>query len=70
MTSSAWRQHWFPVAYLRDLDRTRPTAFTLLEEDLVLWWDGTGRCWRAFADVCPHRLVHLSQGRLNGAGEL
>jgi phenylpropionate dioxygenase-like ring-hydroxylating dioxygenase large terminal subunit len=70
MTDSAWRRHWFPVAYLRDLDRTRPTAFTLLEEDLVLWWDGAGPCWRAFADVCPHRLVPLSQGRLNGVGEL
>lgn len=70
MTSSAWRQHWYPVAYLRDLDRTRPTAFTLLEQDLVLWWDGPGQAWRAFADVCPHRLVPLSQGRLNGAGEL
>ncbi|MDM7952702.1 MAG: Rieske 2Fe-2S domain-containing protein [Cyanobium sp. CZS 25K] len=70
MTSSAWHQHWYPVAYLRDLDRTRPTAFTLLEQDLVLWWDGTGQSWRAFADVCPHRLVPLSQGRLNGAGEL
>ena len=70
MTSTAWHQHWYPVAFLRDLDRSRPTAFTLLEEDLVIWWDGSGQRWRAFADVCPHRLVPLSQGRLNGAGEL
>ncbi|WP_216904122.1 Rieske 2Fe-2S domain-containing protein [Synechococcus sp. CCY 9618] len=70
MTDTAWRQHWFPVAFLRDLDRSKPTAFTLLEQDLVLWWDRAGDAWRAFADVCPHRLVPLSQGRLNSAGEL
>ena len=27
---SCWRRHWFPVAYLRDLDRRRPQPFTLL----------------------------------------
>jgi phenylpropionate dioxygenase-like ring-hydroxylating dioxygenase large terminal subunit len=58
------------VAYLRDLDRARPTPFTLLGTDLVLWWDRGAERWRAFVDVCPHRLVPLSEGRLNGAGEL
>ena len=67
---SPWRRSWYPVAYLGDLDRTRPTAFTLLGDDLVLWWDGAAQQWRAFADVCPHRLVPLSEGRLNSAGEL
>lgn len=54
---SCWRRHWFPVAYLRDLDRRRPQPFTLLGEDLVLWWDRQGEGWQAFSDVCPHRLV-------------
>lgn len=67
---SPWRRAWYPVAYLRDLDPDRPTAFTLLGDDLVLWWDRAEQRWRAFADVCPHRLVPLSEGRLNGAGEL
>ena len=65
-----WSAHWYPVAYLKDLDRTRPTPFTLLEQDLVLWWDRQQQQWRAFADVCPHRLVPLSDGRLNASGEL
>lgn len=65
-----WRQAWYPVAYLRDLDPDRPNAFTLLGEDLVLWFDRQGQRWRAFADVCPHRLVPLSDGRLNSRGEL
>ncbi|MFM7315255.1 MAG: Rieske 2Fe-2S domain-containing protein, partial [Cyanobium sp.] len=65
-----WHQAWYPVAYLRDLDPDRPTAFTLLDEDLVLWFDRRQGRWRAFSDVCPHRLVPLSEGRLNGSGEL
>ena len=67
---AAWRDRWYPVAFLRDLDPGRPTAFTLLEEDLVLWYDRSAGCWQAFTDVCPHRLVPLSEGRLNSAGEL
>ena len=65
-----WQQRWYPVACLRDLDPARPSAFTLLEADLVLWYDRAAQRWRAFADACPHRLVPLSDGRLNDAGEL
>ena len=65
-----WQQAWYPVAYLDDLDPASPSAFTLLGVDLVLWFDRSSGSWRAFADVCPHRLVPLSQGRLNAAGEL
>jgi phenylpropionate dioxygenase-like ring-hydroxylating dioxygenase large terminal subunit len=69
-----WQQHWqgrwYAVAVLRDLDPAAPWRFTLLEQDLVLWWDRSAQQWRAFADVCPHRLVPLSEGRLNGRGEL
>lgn len=68
--ANTWQQAWYPVAYLQDLDPARPTAFTLLDQDLVLWFDRAAGSWRAFADVCPHRLVPLSDGRLNEAGEL
>jgi phenylpropionate dioxygenase-like ring-hydroxylating dioxygenase large terminal subunit len=67
---SPWRRAWYPVAFLKDLDPGRPTPFTLLGDDLVLWWDQADQHWRAFADVCPHRLVPLSEGRLNGEGQL
>ena len=67
---ASWLDRWYPVAFLKDLDRQRPQAFTLLEQDLVLWWDGPGGAWRAFEDVCPHRLVPLSEGRINPAGAL
>jgi len=65
-----WQQRWYPVAYLDDLDRRRPTPFTLLGTDLVLWLEPASAQWRAFADVCPHRLVPLSDGRINARGEL
>ncbi|MEA5473964.1 Rieske 2Fe-2S domain-containing protein [Synechococcus sp. CCY9201] len=65
-----WHRHWYPVAPLADLDRRRPQPFTLLEQDLVLWWEEAAQQWRAFADVCPHRLVPLSDGRINARGEL
>ena len=65
-----WSRHWYPVAYLKDLDPARPSAFTLLGDPLVLWWDQHYNQWRAFADVCPHRLVPLSEGRINELGNL
>ena len=65
-----WQQRWYPVAYLQDLDPLRPNPFTLLGQDLVLWWEAESSQWRAFADICPHRQVPLSEGRINERGEL
>jgi phenylpropionate dioxygenase-like ring-hydroxylating dioxygenase large terminal subunit len=67
---NCWQHAWYAVAFLRDLDPQRPTPFTLMGQDLVLWFDRASQTWRAFADVCPHRLVPLSDGRLNNEGEL
>ena len=65
-----WTEQWWPISYLQDLDPQRPNRFTLLERDLVIWWDQSGESWRVFPDVCPHRLVPLSEGRINDAGQL
>ncbi|WP_295881131.1 Rieske 2Fe-2S domain-containing protein [uncultured Thiohalocapsa sp.] len=58
-----WRQHWYPVAFVRDLLRDRPHAFSLYDEPLVLFFDGAGRlgCLR---DQCAHRAARLSDGCL------
>ncbi|MEM0981618.1 MAG: Rieske 2Fe-2S domain-containing protein [Cyanobacteria bacterium P01_H01_bin.58] len=61
---------WYPIAYIEDLDKARPTRFTLLEQALVIWWDPQASTWRVFADQCPHRLAPLSEGRINEAGQL
>lgn len=64
------KEAWYPVHYLEDLDPAKPTRFTLLEQDLVLWWDRQAEQWRAFVDQCPHRLVPLSEGRIAEDGLL
>jgi phenylpropionate dioxygenase-like ring-hydroxylating dioxygenase large terminal subunit len=64
------KEAWYPVFYLQDLDKTRLAKFTLLDQDLVIWWDQAGGQWRAFVDQCPHRLVPLSEGRLTEDGLL
>ena len=65
-----WTEQWWPISYIQDLDPSRPSRFTLLERDLVIWWEAATNQWRVFPDVCPHRLVPLSEGRINGAGQL
>lgn len=64
------REAWYPIFYVEDLDRAKLSRFTLLERDLVIWWDRTTDTWQVFADRCPHRLAPLSQGRINEAGLL
>lgn len=65
-----WQMAWYPVFYVDDLDRTKLTPFTLLGQNLVIWWDQAASTWRAFVDQCPHRLAPLSEGRLNEQGLL
>lgn len=65
-----WQEVWYPVYYVEDLDKSQPTRFTLLERDMVLWWDNNEQMWRAFLDQCPHRLAPLSEGRINEDGLL
>jgi phenylpropionate dioxygenase-like ring-hydroxylating dioxygenase large terminal subunit len=64
------QEAWYPIYYVDDLDQNKLTRFTLLEKDLVIWWDKTIAGWRVFADQCPHRLAPLSEGRVNEQGLL
>ena len=64
-----WRAHWYPVAYVADVEADAPLTFTLLGEPLAFWRDKSGEM-RCVADRCPHRLVPLSEGRVNETGEL
>ncbi|HEY9761647.1 MAG TPA: Rieske 2Fe-2S domain-containing protein [Trichocoleus sp.] len=65
-----WAEAWYPVHYVEDLDKGSLTRFTLLERDVVIWWDPKGESWRVFEDKCPHRLAPLSEGRVNEEGLL
>lgn len=55
-----WRDHWYPVSLLEDLDSRVPTPFQLLGRDIVLWFNKSANQWVAFDDKCPHRLAPLS----------
>lgn len=65
-----WRDHWYPVSLLEDLDPRLPTPFQLLGRDLALWFDKANQEWVAFDDKCPHRLAPLSEGRIDENGHL
>jgi phenylpropionate dioxygenase-like ring-hydroxylating dioxygenase large terminal subunit len=65
-----WKEVWYPAYYIQDLDRSQPIPFTLLGQDLVIWWDRLAETWRVFEDKCPHRLAPLSEGRIAEDGTL
>jgi phenylpropionate dioxygenase-like ring-hydroxylating dioxygenase large terminal subunit len=62
--SFCWETEWYPVVPVQDLDRRRPNKITLLGKDFVVWYNQPLDTWTAFADICPHRLVPLSEGRI------
>jgi phenylpropionate dioxygenase-like ring-hydroxylating dioxygenase large terminal subunit len=64
-----WMQQWYPVAVVEFLDPTKPHALQLLGKNVVLWRDGAQQ-WQCFEDACPHRLVPLSEGRVETDGTL
>jgi phenylpropionate dioxygenase-like ring-hydroxylating dioxygenase large terminal subunit len=61
---------WYPIHYIDDLDKSKLTRFTILNKDIVIWWDKQTSAWRVFEDKCPHRLVPLSEGRIAEDGLL
>lgn len=69
-TKFDWKEAWYPVHYIEELDKSKLTTFTLLEQDLVIWWEKSTQSWRVFVDRCPHRLAPLSQGRIAEDGLL
>lgn len=69
-TAFDWSKQWYPVSPLQDLDKDGPNKITLLGIDMAVWFHKPSSTWRAFKDVCPHRLVPLSEGRVESSGVL
>ena len=59
-----WGHTWYPLHFEQHADKTAPSACTLLGASVVFWWDPIAEEWAAALDVCPHRLVPLSEGRV------
>ncbi|MEM7554600.1 MAG: Rieske 2Fe-2S domain-containing protein [Cyanobacteria bacterium P01_A01_bin.84] len=64
-----WTKQWYPIAVVAFLNPSHPHAMQLLGKDIVLWRSGSGQ-WCCFEDACPHRLVPLSEGRIESDGTL
>ncbi|MBV6621969.1 MAG: Rieske 2Fe-2S domain-containing protein [Rivularia sp. (in: Bacteria)] len=64
-----WTKQWYPVAVVDFLDSSQPHSLQLLGKDIVLWRDNKGE-WNCFGDFCPHRLVPLSEGRIEPDGTI
>ena len=65
-----WKTEWYPVIPVQDLNKDTPNRITLLGMDFVVWFHESSETWSAFADMCPHRLVPLSEGRVESNGVL
>ncbi len=65
-----WASKWYPLAFEADLDPAKPHSIEVLGTQLVLWLDPATKAWVAQEDLCPHRLVPLSEGRINTRGRL
>jgi phenylpropionate dioxygenase-like ring-hydroxylating dioxygenase large terminal subunit len=65
-----YKTEWYPVAPVQDVSTDPPNKLTLLRIDLAVWYHEPSGQWRAFTDVCPHRLVPLSEGRIESSGVL
>ena len=61
----AMLQFWHPVLKSRDLPRDRPVGVRLAGRDLALFRNGSGGIG-ALEDVCPHRRMRLSLGKVQG----
>lgn len=55
--------HWWLLAASNEVPQNRPIGLRRFGQDLVVWRDQTGTP-HAFQDLCPHRSVKLSLGKV------
>ncbi|MEC7463699.1 MAG: aromatic ring-hydroxylating dioxygenase subunit alpha [Pseudomonadota bacterium] len=55
---------WYVACWAEEL-KSEPSSRTILNENIVLWRGQDGRV-RATENICPHRLLPLSKGRVVG----
>jgi len=62
-----WMNCWYPIMFDEDVPENKPVRFKLFDEPRVLWRgkDGAIHC---LVDICPHRGVPLSSGRIVDEG--
>jgi phenylpropionate dioxygenase-like ring-hydroxylating dioxygenase large terminal subunit len=60
-------EHWYPVAFVRDVKRNQMKRRVVLGVPVLIWRNIAGEL-RVFVDVCPHRQAQLSLGTVNTEG--
>ena len=58
-----WERCWYPLSFLEDLPRDKPSRVSIYDTGLVLFFDGAGQL-NCLRDLCPHRLARLSDGQI------
>ncbi len=64
LASRKFPRTWVPLASTYELDPNRPSPLQFLGQKYVCYQDNDQR-WVVLDDSCPHRLVPLSEGRVN-----
>ena len=64
LDSRKFPRTWVPVASTYETDPDRPSPVEFLDQKYVCFRDNDGQ-WVVMDDCCPHRLVPLSEGRVN-----
>ena len=59
------RNHWYALLPASEIEGAKPHALHRLDQDLVLWRDGSGAL-HLFDDACAHRGARLSLGAVVG----
>jgi renierapurpurin 18,18'-hydroxylase len=57
--------HWYAVAWAKDLGPGKPLAVTIWQQDVVLYRDDQGQVHGA-EDRCPHKGVSMHHGSIKG----
>ncbi|KAE9461302.1 hypothetical protein C3L33_06805, partial [Rhododendron williamsianum] len=63
-----WRDHWYPVSLIQDLNPGIPTPFQLLNRDLVLWFDPSLSQWEGRIDENGHLQCSYHGWSFDGCG--
>lgn len=63
-----WVKNWYPVSPIDYLDPKKPNSMTLLGKKLVIWKNKQDN-WVVMDDICPHKLVELSTGKIDSNAE-
>jgi phenylpropionate dioxygenase-like ring-hydroxylating dioxygenase large terminal subunit len=56
---------WVPVGSVSCLAGLGPSAIEIMGRQMVVWSSSDKSQWSVMTDVCPHRMVPLSQGRVD-----